>query len=331
MKPTGDDGLSSQPVTGLSEKVIGKMKEKEDRTGGLLGQRKSIMNSSSSSSSSSSSRSSQDVKTTTTEPENTISQAGFDGAGKYLLSGGIAGAVSRTATAPFDRLKVYLITAQPRMNEERTSRAIMGRGGSMTNLMESLKSIYNEHSKCQINAHHPKPHSWGLRNFFIGNGLNVIKVFPESAIKFFVYEYAKNFLFHPPNHPSLHPDEHRSNLVRFMAGGLAGVVSQVLIYPIETLSQSSHFFFSLSLHILDFILSKKFIFVETQLMSSTINESFQGRALLVYTIKRLYQTGGVRGYYKGLMAATLGVFPYSGIFFYISFLILIKNAFFFLC
>ncbi|KAA1070138.1 hypothetical protein PGTUg99_010564 [Puccinia graminis f. sp. tritici] len=199
METTGDDGLSSQPVIGLSEKVIGKMKEKEDRAGGLLGQRKSSLNSSSGSSSGSSSRSSssssgQDVKTTTTK-ENTISQAGFDGAGKYLLSGGIAGAVSRTATAPFDRLKVYLITAQPRMNEERTSRTIMGRGGRMTNLMESLKSIYNEHSKCQINAHHPKPHSWGLRTFFIGNGLNVIKVSPESAIKFFVYEYAKNFFF----------------------------------------------------------------------------------------------------------------------------------------
>lgn len=34
----------------------------------------------------------------------------FKGAGKFLLAGGIAGAVSRTATAPFDRLKVYLIT-----------------------------------------------------------------------------------------------------------------------------------------------------------------------------------------------------------------------------
>lgn len=48
-------------------------------------------------------------------------------------------------------------------------------------------------------------------------------------------------------------------------------------------------------------------------MSSTINESFQGRALLVYTIKKLNKTGGVRGYYKGLMAATMGVFPYSAI------------------
>ena len=33
---------------------------------------------------------------------------------KYLLAGAIAGAVSRTATAPFDRLKVYLQIQKPR-------------------------------------------------------------------------------------------------------------------------------------------------------------------------------------------------------------------------
>ncbi|OAV94244.1 hypothetical protein PTTG_00602 [Puccinia triticina 1-1 BBBD Race 1] len=278
---------TSQPVP-LSEKVMGKMKESEEGTGLP---RPSATPSSTSSSSRSSSSSSQDSNTTL--EESTAGQAGFDGAGKYLLSGGIAGAVSRTATAPFDRLKVYLITAQPStlasVESNRSGRRIPARN-TMSNLMDALKSIYSEHSRCQTNFSSPTPHSWGLRNFFIGNGLNVIKVFPESAIKFFVYEYAKNFIFHRQSlrdHSSRSQDDRRSNLGRFLAGGLAGVVSQVLIYPIETL--------------------------KTQLMSSTINESFQGRALLVYTIKKLNKTGGVRGYYKGLMAATMGVFPYSAI------------------
>ncbi|KAH9452512.1 hypothetical protein MJO28_008571 [Puccinia striiformis f. sp. tritici] len=260
MKTENGDGGSRQ----VSEKVMGKMKSNE-------------------------------------ETNTTISrQAGFEGAGKYLLSGGIAGAISRTATAPFDRLKIYLITAQPTTNPDGSISRTTARS-TVTNLMGSLKSIYNEHSSCQSTATatskiHHQNHSWGLRNFFIGNGLNVIKVFPESAIKFFVYEYAKNFLYHHPfikddnphrSSSSNEDHDNRSNLVRFLAGGLAGVVSQVLIYPIETL--------------------------KTQLMSSTINESFQGRALLIYTIQKLNKTGGIRGYYKGLLAATMGVFPYSAI------------------
>ncbi|KNZ56127.1 hypothetical protein VP01_2491g4 [Puccinia sorghi] len=264
MKTNNHDGV----ISTLSENVIGKMKENE------RSDRIATMNSSSSSHESN--------QENTNGDENSGSQAGFDGAWKYLLSGGIAGAVSRTATAPFDRLKVYLITAQPRTSADGMVSRTTARS-TVTNLMGSLKLIYNEHSGCQTSLDPPRNHSWGLRNFFIGNGLNVIKVFPESAIKFFVYEYAKNLLNHYPNSNS----QNRSNLVRFLAGGLAGVVSQVLIYPIETL--------------------------KTQLMSSTINESFQGRALLIYTIKRLNRTGGVRGYYKGLLAATMGVFPYSAI------------------
>jgi solute carrier family 25 phosphate transporter 23/24/25/41 len=223
MKSNHHDGLTTAT---LSEKAIGKMREDqhceprqhtETIPGGSHG--------------SGSGR----QETATSEQ-----QSGFDGAGKYLLSGGIAGAISRTATAPFDRLKVYLITAQPTRSADGTACRMTPRS-TMSNLMDSLKLIYNEHSNCHTSTpqHRSRNHTWGLKNFFIGNGLNVIKVFPESAIKFFVYEYAKNSLIHHPLARSSSSDSDRSNLVRFLAGGLAGVVSQVLIYPIETLSQSS--------------------------------------------------------------------------------------------
>lgn len=34
----------------------------------------------------------------------------------------------------------------------------------------------------------------GILSFFRGNGLNVLKIVPESALKFYVFEYSKQFI-----------------------------------------------------------------------------------------------------------------------------------------
>lgn len=36
----------------------------------------------------------------------------------------------------------------------------------------------------------------GIRAFWVGNGLSVVKIFPESAIKFYSYESAVRLLFY---------------------------------------------------------------------------------------------------------------------------------------
>ncbi|KAL1200137.1 Calcium-dependent mitochondrial ATP-magnesium/phosphate carrier protein 2 [Cardamine amara subsp. amara] len=78
----------------------------------------------------------------------------------YFIAGGIAGAASRTATAPLDRLKVLL-------QIQKTDAKIR----------EAIKMIWKQ---------------GGVRGFFRGNGLNIVKVAPESAIKFYAYELFKN-------------------------------------------------------------------------------------------------------------------------------------------
>ncbi|KAI4343534.1 hypothetical protein L6164_010872 [Bauhinia variegata] len=72
----------------------------------------------------------------------------------------IEGAASRTATAPLDRLKVIL--------QVQTTCA---------SIMPAVMKIWQQD---------------GLLGFFRGNGLNVAKVAPESAIKVYVYEMLKN-------------------------------------------------------------------------------------------------------------------------------------------
>ncbi|QRW01670.1 mitochondrial carrier protein [Ceratobasidium sp. AG-Ba] len=188
----------------------------------------------------------------TEEPKQ--SWLGGEQALKFLLAGGIAGAVSRTATAPFDRLKVYLITRQPEVIEnikQQAQRPALGR---------AVTNIYAE---------------GGLAAFWVGNGLNIVKIFPESAIKFLSYESSKRFFARYVD--EVEDPRNISGTSRFISGGIGGITSQL-----ETL--------------------------KTQMMSTT-----GGRQSVLPAIKRLWALGGARAYYRGLTIGLVGVFPYSAI------------------
>ncbi|CDW96006.1 hypothetical protein [Sporisorium scitamineum] len=204
---------------------------------------------------------------------------------KFLVAGGIAGAVSRTATAPFDRLKIYLITtARSPDIAEAAKAAVSGQAGAnaaaaakaaghgLSILREALWNLYRD--------------GGGLRAFWVGNGLNCLKIFPESAIKFLSYETAKRAFAKYVDNVSDSRDISGSS--RFLSGGFGGITSQLAIYPVETL--------------------------KTRLMSSqNVKTSLQGNALLAKTAKDMWNAGGVRTYYRGLAAGLIGVFPYSAI------------------
>ena len=106
---------------------------------------------------------------------------------KFLLAGGVAGAgecqisasrsllticlVSRTFTAPFDRLKIFLMTRPPDLG----GTPLAPRPG-----LQGAKAIANAVSRIYMEG--------GVLAFWTGNGLSVAKIFPESAIKFMTYE-----------------------------------------------------------------------------------------------------------------------------------------------
>ncbi|KAM0789974.1 hypothetical protein ACM66B_005307 [Microbotryomycetes sp. NB124-2] len=199
----------------------------------------------------------------------------FSGAGKFLLAGGLAGAVSRTATAPFDRLKVYLITQgkEPVEPPETTGQGLAKKVKKRKNagsLPAAMRAVLKE--------------GGGIKGFWTGNGLNVIKIFPESAIKFLSYESAKRVFAQYWDHV---PDQTMiSNSSRFVAGGIGGVVSQFVIYPIESL--------------------------KTRVMSST-GGALRGNALILKTAGDMWAKGGIPFFFRGLPAGLIGVFPYSAI------------------
>ncbi|CAA9958287.1 hypothetical protein PTNB73_00447 [Pyrenophora teres f. teres] len=182
----------------------------------------------------------------------------------YFVAGGVAGIVSRTSTAPLDRLKVYLI-AQTSVAEEAV-----------------IAAKHGQIVKAALNAWRPLAKAtkelWqagGMRSLYAGNGLNVVKVMPESAIKFGSYEASHN------DPAIIH------SWSKFVSGGLAGMVSQFAVYPIDTL---------------------KF-----RMQCETVSGGLRGNRLIWATAKKMWQSGGVVAYYRGLPMGIVGIFPYAAL------------------
>ncbi|OAR02463.1 hypothetical protein LLEC1_00948 [Akanthomyces lecanii] len=192
----------------------------------------------------------------------------------YFLAGAIAGGVSRTATAPLDRLKVYLLVNT--QNRGETAVAALKKGKPLVALKNAVRPFSD--------AIRDVYRSGGVRGFFAGNGLNVVKIMPETAIKFGSYEAAKRAFANVEGHG----DPQRINsFSKFTAGGVAGMIAQFCVYPLDTL---------------------KF-----RLQCSTVEGGLSGVALMKQTAVKMYADGGIRAGYRGVTMGLVGMFPYSAI------------------
>jgi len=165
---------------------------------------------------------------------------------KHLVAGGIAGAVSRTCTAPLDRLKVML--------------QVHG-GRKKLNMVDAMKYMLRE---------------GGYKGLWRGNGLNVIKIAPESALKFGAYDEMKRFIKGKDNRDLFIYE-------RFMAGSFAGAFSQTVIYPLEVL--------------------------KTRLALRKTGE-FTG---ILDCAKKIFSADGCKVFYRGYWPNLFGIIPYAGI------------------
>ncbi|XP_010903206.2 calcium-binding mitochondrial carrier protein SCaMC-2-B isoform X4 [Esox lucius] len=165
---------------------------------------------------------------------------------RHLVAGGVAGAVSRTCTAPLDRLKVLMQVHASRTNS-------MCIAGGFTQMIRE----------------------GGVRSLWRGNGMNVIKIAPESAIKFMAYEQIKRLI--GSNQETL------GILERFVAGSLAGAIAQSSIYPMEVL--------------------------KTRLALRKTGQ-FSG---IADCAKHIFRKEGMAAFYKGYVPNLIGIIPYAGI------------------
>ncbi|XP_037776325.1 calcium-binding mitochondrial carrier protein SCaMC-2-A-like isoform X3 [Penaeus monodon] len=168
---------------------------------------------------------------------------------RHLVAGGVAGMVSRTCTAPLDRLKVFLQVHGAKQ---------------FHSLSNCFKYMLQE---------------GGVKSLWRGNGINVLKIAPESALKFAAYEQAKRMVL------QFGGSKERELTIyeRFVAGSFAGGFSQSVIYPLEVL--------------------------KTRL---ALRKTGQYKSIADAAVK-IYKTEGVKSFYRGYIPNILGIIPYAGI------------------
>ncbi|XP_053446534.1 calcium-binding mitochondrial carrier protein SCaMC-1-like [Nycticebus coucang] len=165
---------------------------------------------------------------------------------KRLVAAGIASAVARTCTAPFDRLKVMM---QVQSSQTRKLRLISG-----------FEQMIRE---------------GGIFSLWRGNGVNIFKIAPETALKVGAYEQYKKWLSFDGAQIGISE--------RFLSGSLAGVTAQTCIYPMEVL--------------------------KTRLAVGKTGE-YSG---IIDCGKKLLKQEGVRTFFKGYVPNFLGIIPYAGL------------------
>lgn len=205
-------------------------------------------------------------------PEGDVHINDLQGLG-YFAAGGVAGVVSRTVTAPLDRLKVYLIAQTGVKNSAvraaKEGAPLAAAGNASKTLLDALKELWR---------------AGGMRSLFAGNGLNVLKVMPESAIKFGAYESAKRFFARMEGH---NDTKRLLPTSQFLSGGIGGMVAQCFVYPLDTL---------------------KF-----RMQCDTVEGGLRGNKLIAATARKVWGANGLFGFFRGLPLGLMGMFPYAAI------------------
>ncbi|KAK7410523.1 hypothetical protein VNO78_01366 [Psophocarpus tetragonolobus] len=166
---------------------------------------------------------------------------------KHLWAGAIAAMVSRTCVAPLERLKLEYIVR-----------------GEKRNIFDLISKIAA---------------SQGLRGFWKGNLVNILRTAPFKAVNFCAYDtYRKQLLRFSGN-------QETTNFERFIAGAAAGITATIICLPLDT--------------------------IRTKLVAPG-GEALGG---VIGAFRYMIQTEGFFSLYKGLVPSIISMAPSGAVFY----------------
>ncbi|CAK7334651.1 unnamed protein product [Dovyalis caffra] len=166
---------------------------------------------------------------------------------KHLWAGVVAAMVSRTFVAPLERLKLEYIVR-----------------GEQKNLLEVIKAIAA---------------TQGLKGFWKGNFVNILRTAPFKSINFYTYDTYRNQLL------KLSGNEETTNFERFLAGAAAGITATLLCLPMDT--------------------------IRTKMVAPG-GEVLGG---VIGTFRHMIQTEGFSSLYKGLLPSLVAMAPSGAVYY----------------
>ncbi|KAM7494854.1 hypothetical protein LguiB_029463 [Lonicera macranthoides] len=126
-----------------------------------------------------------------------------------LLAGGVAGAVSKTCTAPLARLTILF--------------QVQGMHSDVSTLRKA--SIWREASRIASEE--------GFRAFWKGNLVTIAHRLPYSSISFYAFERYKNLLHSVLGVTSSGENISTDLCIRLVGGGFAGITAASVTYPLD--------------------------------------------------------------------------------------------------
>ncbi|OAY35834.1 probable mitochondrial adenine nucleotide transporter BTL3 [Manihot esculenta] len=166
---------------------------------------------------------------------------------KHLWAGAVAAMVSRTFIAPLERLKLQYVVC-----------------GEQRGLFELIKTIEAAE---------------GLKGFWKGNFVNILRTAPFKSINFYAYDTYRNQLL------KWSGNEEATNFERFLAGAAAGITATLLCLPMDT--------------------------IRTKMVAPG-GEALGG---VIGTFRHMIQTEGFFSLYKGLAPSIVSMAPSGAVFY----------------